>query len=92
MNRKPSSSSARKANIEKAIAFLKSDGANVTGDPAKGNGMGVVDSGYYRDLCVKLCVCVLLENCVMFLLRFIGCKCYFVLSVRVSYIIIPIIL
>ncbi len=36
VNRKPSSSSARKTNIEKAIAFLKSDGANVTGDPAKG--------------------------------------------------------
>lgn len=36
INRKPSSSSVRKSNIEKAIAFLKSDGANFSGDPAKG--------------------------------------------------------
>ena len=36
IDRNPLSASARRSNIEKAIAFLNSDGANLTGDPTKG--------------------------------------------------------
>ena len=36
IDRNPLSASARKGNIEKAIAFLNSDGVHLAGDPAKG--------------------------------------------------------
>lgn len=36
IDRSPLSASTRKNNIEKAVAFLNSDGVHLAGDPAKG--------------------------------------------------------
>ena len=42
VDRAPSSHAARKANLQKAISFLTSDGVRLHGDPVKGDSQSIL--------------------------------------------------